>query len=146
MRCIRPWLHVGGYRDTLNYGLLSHFKVGAMLQLAESVPQVGITTRYLPFDDGMPIPPEVLPRALAFIREARNSHANLLIACGAGISRSVTIAIATLRETEGLGLVEAYRDIRSHHPEALPHPALWDSLGAHYGERISYRELLRERS
>ncbi|MFL5805459.1 MAG: hypothetical protein ACJ8CR_27450 [Roseiflexaceae bacterium] len=43
METIRPWLHIGKYRDTLNQSLLTSYRIGAMLQLAEHVQHPQIT-------------------------------------------------------------------------------------------------------
>jgi hypothetical protein len=135
---IRPWLYVGSYRDTLDEPLLTSRGIGAMLQLAEHVPQPGITTLYVACEDGVPLPPYVLKRGIGFIRITQEQSLALLIACGAGISRSVTFAIAALREVEGLGLADAFAVVKKNHPEAMPHYELWDSLCAYYGEDIPY--------
>ena len=69
-----------------------------MLQLAEAVPQAGIDLLYLAVDDRAPIPPAVLAEELTFVRRARESARAVLVACGAGTSRSVAFAAAALVE------------------------------------------------
>ncbi len=64
------------------------------------------------------------------------------MACGAGISRSATFAVAVLKETEGLSLLEAVQTVKKYHPESLPHPALWESLCAYYGEEVPIISML----
>ena len=76
-----------------------------------------------------------------FVRLEKALGRNVLIACGMGISRSATFAIAALMEEEGLGLLDAFGEVRARHPEALPHPALWQSLCDHYGEDVPYARL-----
>jgi predicted protein tyrosine phosphatase len=61
-----------------------------------------------------------------------------LIACGAGISRSVAFAVAVLKEEEDLSLREALRQVRAKHPGAMPHPALLKSLSEYYGEDVPH--------
>src|SRR4051794_36253601 len=90
LETIRPWLHVGKYRDTLNRSLLGSYQIGAMLQLAEHVPHPQIATLYLPVEDGVPLAGDLLQRGGAFAHTAHQQGQNVLIACGAGISRSVT--------------------------------------------------------
>ena len=68
----------------------------------------------------------------------------MLVACGAGISRSSTYAIASLKEIEDLGLLQAFHEVRALHTEALPHPELWKSLCAYYEEDVPFLTLLRE--
>ena len=141
MRQIRPWLAIGRYRETTNSALLHSYAVGAMLQLAELVKQEGIEALYLPVEDGEPLPVPLLAQGVAFVREQKTLGRNVLIACGAGISRSVTFTIAVLHEEEGLSLPEAFRSIHAHHPEAMPHYALWDSICQYYGETMTYVEV-----
>ena len=72
--------------------------------------------------------------------ERRQEHA-ILIACGAGQSRSVAFAIAVLKETEDLPLLAAWQEVKQRHPEALPHTALWDSLCRYYDEPIPFSRI-----
>lgn len=133
MHTIRPWLCVGSYRDSLDAALLRANHIGALLQLESMVRHPGIAGLYLPVEDAAPLPADALGQAMAFVAAARARDATLLIACAAGISRSVAFACAALVEQEGLDLLAAYRAIRAVHRQALPHPLLWASLGAGYG-------------
>ena len=132
MYAVNDWLRVGKYRETRDPGLLGAMNIGAMLQLAELVEQPGITTLYLPVEDGIPLSLNLLARGLVFVEDQYAAGKNILIACGAGISRAVTFSMAALREAEGISLVEAYRAINQVHPMALPHPALLESLCQYY--------------
>lgn len=136
MHIIRPWLLVGKYRETVNLSLLQHYDIAAMLHLAERVEQPGISCMYLPVEDGVPLDPDHLQAGIEFIRAEQRHGARVLVACGAGVSRSVTFAIAALKEIEGLSLLEAWAAIKAVHPMALPHPELWQSLGRYYGEAL----------
>jgi hypothetical protein len=141
MFIVRPWLYIGKYRETLDGHLLGANNIGAMLQLADLVDQPGIRSLYLPVDDGLPLPVDLLRQGVDFVRaEKRRGHI-VLIACGAGISRSATFAVAALKEEEGLSLLDAYRVVKSRHPGAMPHFALWESLCSYYQEDVPFREL-----
>ncbi len=142
MNLIRPWLYVGKYRDTIDANLLLAKKVGAMLQLAEAIQQPGVTSLYLPVEDGVPLPEKLLRQGVDFVLHEKCQERIVLIACGAGMSRSVTFAIAVLKEAEGLSLLEALRTIKSRHSEALPHPALWESLCHYYQEQAPFQSML----
>jgi len=142
MDAIRHWLYIGKYRDTLNPNLLSMHKIGAILEMAEPVAYPTIATLYLPVEDGVPLPQHFLRQGIDFILTAKGQERRVLVACGAGISRSVAFAVAALKEAEGLSLLEALRLIHTHHAEALPHPALWESLCDYYREDISLHEML----
>lgn len=141
MHRIRPWLYIGNYTDTTMPDLLHAHEIGAMLQLAEHVPQAGIAELYLAVEDGEPLPTDLLARGVAFIRAQRAQERHVLVACGAGISRSTTFAIAALHEIEGLSLLDAYRAILERHPDAFPNMALWNSLAAYYGDDMDFRAM-----
>ena len=143
MYLVRPYLAVGKLRETFDADLLRVNRISAMVQIAESVPHPGIVSLYLPFEDGKPLPSGVLARAMAFVQEQQSDVGVMLIACGAGISRSVTLAVAAIKEIEGGTLLEAFGKVRQAHPDALPHPALWQSLCDYYGEAVPYLTMFR---
>ena len=125
---IRPWLLLGKYQDTFNLPQLQAQSIGAMLQFAEPVEQPGITTLYLPLEDGYPVPEDIFRQGLAFILTHYQQKNKVLISCGAGISRSVAFVVAALKETEQMPLLEAYQTVLNVHSKALPHPAIWQSF------------------
>jgi hypothetical protein len=141
---IRPWLYIGKFSETQDDDLLRRREIGAMLQLADNVTQPGIPSLYIPVEDGEPLPADLLRMGVEFVRLEKALGRKVLIACGAGISRSATFAIASLKEEERLPLLEAYRQVRVMHPDALPHPALWKSLCEYYAESVPYVKLLEE--
>jgi predicted protein tyrosine phosphatase len=139
---IRPWLYVGKFSETQDDELLRRREIGAMLQLADSVKQEGIPSLYIPVEDGEPLPHDVLRMGIEFVRLEKALGRNVLIACGMGISRSAAFTIAALKEEEGLSLLEALRQVRARHPDAMPHPKLWRSLCEYFGEHVPYAELI----
>jgi protein-tyrosine phosphatase len=143
MQRIRPWLLIGSYRETLDHDLLARAEVSALLHLAAQVEPPGITTRYLPIEDGEPFDSPTLRHGVDFILAQRAAGKTVLVACGAGISRSTTFAIAALKEAEGLPLLATAREVRRLHPAGLPHMALWASLCQHYQEPDDYLALIR---
>lgn len=143
MYVIRPWLYVGKYRETLDLSLLKARGIGAMLQFAELVEHPGIRSLYLAIDDGYPLSQETIRQGINFIHAEHQAGNTILVACGAGISRSVSFAIVALKEIEGLGLFDAYELIRKAHVAALPHMALWKSLCTYYHEDVPYLDMLR---
>ncbi len=142
MDAIRPWLYVGKYRETLDADLLAAKKIGAMLLLAEDVTHPGITSIYLPVEDGVPLPNRLLRRGLDFCLSAKNRGQTVLIACGAGLSRSVAYAVAALKETEDLNLLQAMQIVHQRH-ESMLHPALWKSLCVYYDEEVPVHRMLK---
>ena len=141
MNKIRTWLYIGKYRDTLNVHLLGVYHIGAMLQLAELVEQPHITSFYLNVEDGVPLPDNLLRQGVDFVITEKQQNRNVLIACGAGISRSAAFAVAALKEVEQLSLLDAFRVVRQHHPQALPHPAIWESLCTYYQDVVPFRDM-----
>lgn len=141
MNQVRAWLYIGKYRDTRDLAYLQMCKIGAMLQLAELVKQPNIEALYLPVEDGEPLPTELLIKGVEFIRTQKSLEKTVLVACGAGISRSSSFAIAALKEIENLSLVDALREVATKHAPTMPHPALWESLCSYYDEKFDYREV-----
>ena len=97
MNTIRPWLSIGDYRDTRNLTLLTTHKIGAILQLAERVNHPQITACYLPVEDGQALPPDLLRQGVDFVLDQQQRGQHVIIACGAGISRSACFATAALK-------------------------------------------------
>jgi hypothetical protein len=143
MDAIRDWLYIGKYRETLDPDLLVCFDIKAMLLLAELVEHVGVKSLYLDVEDLQPLRPALLRQGVDFVRNHKSQGHSTLIACGAGINRSTTFAVAVLKEEENLGLLEAFLAVKRAHPEALPHPPLWDSLCQYYQESVSYLEVVK---
>ncbi|MBA3530678.1 MAG: dual specificity protein phosphatase family protein [Ardenticatenales bacterium] len=90
--------------------------------------------------DGQLIPPGLLRRGTAFLREPRDDKEAVLVVCGAGISRSATFVLAYLLE-EGYDLRAAWTLLQQQHPSARPHPQMWLSLVAEYNLGYSLEEL-----
>ena len=128
MNAIRKWLYLGKYRDTLEITSLSNHNIGAMLQLAEAIQYPAIESLYLPVEDGVPLSNHHLRKGIGFVLGQKQLGRNVLVACGAGMSRSAAFAVAALNEDEGLGLLNALQAVKSRHPDTLIHPALWESL------------------
>jgi protein-tyrosine phosphatase len=138
MNTIRNWLYIGKYRDTFDATLLAAHKIGAMLQLAEAVKHPSIESLYLPVEDGVPLADHHLRQGIDFMLGQKRLGRNVLVACGAGMSRSAAFAVAVLKEDEGLGLLDALRAVKSHHPDTMIHPVLWESLCVYYRENIPF--------
>ena len=136
---VRDWLYQGKYSDTINLPLLQRHHIKAILHLAEDVRQPDIETLYIPIEDGEPISAKHIETGINFVLRYQPQH--VLIACGAGISRSTSYTAAVLKETEGLSLKDALADIRRKYPSALPHPMVWHSLCTFYGESFNIEDL-----
>lgn len=97
----------------------------------------------LPIDDGQPVPDGIFPQATLFIHQHLEAGHSVLSQCHAGISRSVTMALAYLVEYENLSLPQAYKIVKAKHPGAYPHTKLVASLIQHYDLGIDLRRLKR---
>ncbi|MCP5101567.1 MAG: dual specificity protein phosphatase family protein [Chloroflexi bacterium] len=138
---IRSWLFIGKYRDTLNKNLLVQFNITAMLQLAELIEHPGITSLYLPVEDGEPLPSNMIKKGIRFINQQKDQGNPILVACGAGISRSAAFSIIALHEVEGIGLHQAFHITKKARDMVLPHPVVWNSLCAYYNVDIPWNNL-----
>lgn len=134
MHQIRPWLYIGTRKDSMNPGILHAHGITAMLQLAKDIECSGIRSKFLRIEDAEPLPPWHVKEGVEYVLEEERRRSTVLIACIAGISRSVTFTVAVLKELEGLSLSDALEDIRQHHPEAKPHSVTWESLCDYYQE------------
>ncbi|MCJ7432771.1 MAG: dual specificity protein phosphatase family protein [Anaerolineales bacterium] len=143
MHEIRPWLYIGNYSDTQNRNYLEFKSIQAMLQLAAPVRQIGITSHYLQVTDMSPIPHDLIKQGVDFVLEEKGKEHKILVACAAGINRSTAFCIATLKETEGLSLLDAFKEIKRKHSESLPHESVWESLCSYYNEAIPYIDVMR---
>lgn len=154
MDCIRPWLYIRKYAETRDVGLLTKNNIRAKLHLADpksirsvmsladTIDSTDLMSLYLPVEDGIALPPELLREGVDFVLSGKRQGKTVLISCGAGISRSTTFAVAVLKEAEGIDLLEAVRTVKRSHPRTRPHPALWESLCTYYRETISVYTML----
>lgn len=140
---IRPWLFIGKYRETLQPAYLRSKSIQAMLQLADKVEQPDIKSLYLPVEDYAPLKFSLLEEGVAFIRDQKKLGNRILVACGAGINRSSTFCTAALKEEEGLTVLDAFKEVKSKHPQSMPHEPVWTSLCNYYNESTPYIDLMR---
>ena len=143
MNKIRPWLYIGKYAETTDHEWLKVNGITAMLLLAEPVKHLGIASLYLQVEDGIPIPDGLLEAGVDFIKKQKDAGQTILVACGAGVSRSGTYAIAALAKIEQLELLQATKEVKHSHPATFPHPELWLSLCEYLGKELSYSEMMR---
>lgn len=141
---IRPWLVVGKYTDTVNSDILRDHQVGAMLQLHQAVDHLDMPTMFLPLQDGKPVTMVELDQGIDFIRRHKAQGHTVLIACSAGVSRSVTLATAALKLEEGKSLLDTFHDVRERHPRALPDQVHWQALCQYFKEDIPFWDVWRE--
>ena len=138
---IRDWLYVSGYPNASNKATVKKHNIDAMLQLFEPIKMAGVDALYIRVEDGIAISADAIQEGVNFVLKQHKKGKRVLITCRAGISRSVTFATAVLKAVEGLSLEAAYRDIRTHHKQALPDHVHWDSLRTYYGEGTEFWQI-----
>lgn len=140
---IRDWLYVASYRETQDQTHLQQHHVGAILHLQQLVEHDGIATLYLPIQEGLPILKSQVTQGLNFIQQQHDQGKVVVIACGAGISRSVIFAVAALKLIEHISLSQAFSDIRKVHERAMPDDVHWESMCQYFDEHIDFWEMWR---
>jgi hypothetical protein len=126
-------VYISGWRATKFPAELLKLGITNVLKLFDGTPYppTGFNTFENAIEDGEPIPHDALERGVKFILERINAGECVLVMCGAGISRSSTFVLAYMLE-KGHDLRDAFRLLRRSHPEAMPHPDLWESLCKYY--------------
>lgn len=140
---IRSWLYIGNFNDTQDKNQLDFKLIQAMLQLAAPVKLSGITSLYLPVNDMSPIKHEHFKQGVEFVLTEKKKGNKILVACAAGVNRSSAFCIATLKEAEGMPLLDAFKEVKKNRPQAMPQELVWESLCSYYDEKTSYIDLLR---
>jgi protein-tyrosine phosphatase len=140
---IRPWLYIGNYSDTQNKDTLDSKSVQAMLQLAAPVKHIGIASLYLHVEDMRPISSHFFKEGVEFVTNEKVKGHKILVACAAGINRSTAFCIASLKEIEGLSLLDAFKEVKRNHSRSMPQELVWESLCSYYNEKTFYLDLMR---
>jgi hypothetical protein len=137
-------LYIGSYRATYHAAALRAAGITNVLKLYGDIPDFpeDFNTFENALDDGKYIPDGVLARGVRFVLDRLEAGQPVLVVCGAGISRSSTFVLAALVE-RGHDLRAAYCLLRRQHPEAQPHPNLWQSLITHYTLDYTLADVLR---
>jgi protein-tyrosine phosphatase len=86
----------------------------------------------MPIPDGEYLDGDKIDTVTAFIHEQIEGGASVLVHCLAGVSRSVTLAMAYLIAYKSMSLAEAFGVVREGRPAAYPHELLLVSLIDHY--------------
>lgn len=133
---IRDWLYIGKYAHTRNKSNLDRNDIKALLSLAEPVGHKDIETLYLKVTDGEAVEYDKIAEGVKFVREHKVAGKRVLIACGAGISRSSMFTMAVLMEEEDLDVFEAYREVYQQYRAAQPHHNLVISLAGYHKQDL----------
>lgn len=143
MTQLREWLYIGKYTDLENLANNNFNHIDVVLNLAEDLPIKDKKVLFLNIDDGVPLNISDLVKGSEFLLNHHYEGKTMLIACGAGISRSATFCTVLIKEVEKVSLLEALKSIKQQHPKALPHPELWKSVCEVYDEEFDYYKVLK---
>ncbi len=136
-------VYIGGARAAYHTHELRQAEITHVLKLYFFEPNwpVDFVVCNNPLNDGEFVPRQQMMRGVNFIRETRAADRQVLVVCGAGVSRSSTFVLAYLLEC-GYDLRDAWRLLRAHHPEACPAQQMWASLLAHYEPPYSMNDVV----
>jgi len=140
--CIAPNLHIGSAFHDGDKQVLATEGITAVLQLFEGDgkwPEHWQALR-LRVHDGQAIACELLRRGCEFVQAQRKAGPKTLVACLMGQSRSTTFVFTCLL-ADGCTPPEAWRLLKTRHPQAYPHPSLLQSLLECYGVPYTVAEL-----
>lgn len=142
MHQLRDWLYIGNYIDLKSSEETDFKHIDSILNLAEDLPIKNKNVLFIDIDDGVPLSDENLIKGIEFLLNQYQKKKNVLVACGAGVSRSATFCTLIIKEVEGLNLLDSLKSIKEKYSKALPHPELWDSVCNAYQEPFKYDEVL----
>ncbi len=143
MNKIRDWLYIGNHLDLHDVIEKGHDEIDCILNLVENKTTNLESYLFIDIDDGVPINNINLFNGIEFILNQYQQNKKILIACGAGVSRSATFCVLALKEIEKLSLIDALKVVKEKRKKALPHPALWKSVCEAYDEAFNYNEVLK---
>jgi len=129
MKWITTNLAIGSAYHDSDKGELDNAGISAVLQLHEGAERwpPHWRTLHLPVSDGQAVPCDVLRAGCAFVQAQRDAGRKTLIACLMGQSRSSAFVFACLL-ADGYAPFEAWRLLKTRHPDASPHPILLESV------------------
>jgi hypothetical protein len=126
-------LYISGWRATMYADYLRQAEITHVLKLYAGIPYFpdDFDVVELGIQNGDPVPPDAFDSGVLFVVGHLNAGRPVLVLCGAGINRSSTFVLASL-VARGYDLHAAFTLLRQRHPQATPHPRLWESLIQHF--------------
>jgi len=143
MHKIRDWLYVASFREAQDIALLKNNEIDAVLHLHQSIEYDTIPTLFVPVQEGFPLGKHDIITGLNFIAEQHAQGKKVVVACGAGISRSVIFATGALKMAESLTMSKAFSEVRKKHERAMPDELHWQSMCTYFGENTDFWEMWR---
>ncbi|KRG06747.1 protein phosphatase Slingshot isoform X2 [Drosophila mojavensis] len=146
---VLPGLYVGNYRDSKDYQQLEKFKITHIIAIHDSPRRLLPDKHYLCVM-ASDTPDQNLSQYFSvcndFIHAARLREGNVLIHCLAGMSRSVTVAVAYIMTATHLNWKEALKVVRAGRAVANPNTGFQNQLQEFEQFKLTEeRRRLRER-
>ncbi|KAH8419520.1 hypothetical protein KR222_004068 [Zaprionus bogoriensis] len=146
---VLPGLYVGNYRDSKDHTQLEKFKISHIIAIHDSPRRLLPDKHYLCVM-ASDTPDQNLSQYFSvcndFIHAARLREGNVLIHCLAGMSRSVTVAVAYIMTATHLNWKEALKVVRAGRAVANPNTGFQNQLQEFEQFKLSEeRRRLRER-
>ncbi|XP_034657199.1 uncharacterized protein LOC117894325 isoform X1 [Drosophila subobscura] len=149
MNKVLPGLYVGNYRDSKDHAQLERFQISHIVAIHDSPRRLLPDKHYLCVM-ASDTPDQNLSQYFSvcndFIHAARLREGNVLIHCLAGMSRSVTVAVAYIMTATHLNWKEALKVVRAGRAVANPNTGFQNQLLEFEQFKLSEeRRRLRER-
>ncbi|XP_063995193.1 dual specificity protein phosphatase 15-like [Diachasmimorpha longicaudata] len=149
MNKVLPGLYVGNYRDSKDEAQLKEFEITHILAIHDAARRLHSDKHYLCIlaadtpDQNLT---QYFPLCNDFIHAARLRGGNVLIHCLAGMSRSVTVAVAYIMSITNLSWKEALKVVRVGRTVANPNVGFQQQLQDFEATRLQEeRKRLKER-
>jgi protein-tyrosine phosphatase len=117
-----------GVRHVLNLVEDGEYKPGERAEVEQTLAELGIEERRLPFPDYGGLPPGLIDSAVAVLGEWLESGETTYVHCRAGWQRSAAIAAALVAVREGTDIDQAIAQVQVRKPSADPLPHQRDDL------------------
>jgi len=132
---ITPMVATSDRGAALDHRLLRDGGFEAVLSM-EPVNLEGLAVHHLYLDvvDRVPLPFPMIDAAVAFIEDHVSQGRRVLVHCEMGISRSPSLAVCYLHQSQGMTIDAAIAYVKSVRPTADPHPELIGSIRAFYAK------------
>ncbi|KAK0162340.1 hypothetical protein PV327_008685 [Microctonus hyperodae] len=149
MNKVLPGLYVGNYRDSKDAAQLERYEITHILAIHDAARRLHSDKHYLCIlaaDTPNQNLSQYFPLCNDFIHAARLRGGNVLIHCLAGMSRSVTVAVAYIMSTTNLSWKEALKVVRVGRAVANPNTGFQQQLQDFESSRLAEeRKRLKER-
>lgn len=146
---VLPGLYVGNYRDSKDAAQLAKYKITHIVAIHDTARRLHLDKHYLcvmASDSPDQNVSQYFSLCNDFIHAARLRDGNVLIHCLAGMSRSVTVAVAYIMSATNLSWKEALKVVRAGRAVANPNLGFQKQLEEFEGARITEeRRRLKER-